>query len=100
MWTTFRRLMIEEICWIGKDIGDFVKVDFFDKNRFYRFAPPSWILNFQTLRFLIDTSRTNKTHIRFLKFVDFWPFGSENKIFSFLGAILDFAAILDYSSKI
>jgi hypothetical protein len=41
MWTTFRRLMVEEICWIGKDIGDFVKVDFFDKNRFYRIAPPS-----------------------------------------------------------
>jgi hypothetical protein len=42
----------------------------------------------------------NKTHKRFLKSVDFWPFGSENKISSFLGAILDFTAILDYSSKI
>jgi hypothetical protein len=78
MWTTFRRLMVEEICWIGKDIGDFVKVDFLDKYRFYRFAPPSWILNFQTLRFLIDTSRTNKTHILLaakIRFFRFWaPF--------------------------
>jgi hypothetical protein len=72
MWTTFQHLMVGEICCTGKDIGNFVKVDFFDKNRFYRFAPPSWILNFQTLRFLIDTSRTQKTHIRFLKFIDFW----------------------------
>jgi hypothetical protein len=60
------------------------------------------ILNskFSNSTVLIDTRRTNKMHIRFLKFVDFWPFGSENKIFSFLSAILDFAAILDYSSKI
>jgi hypothetical protein len=83
MWTIFQRLMVGEIFWIGKDIGDFIKVEFFDKNRFYRFAPPSWILNFQTLLFLIDTSRTNKKHIRFLKFVDFWPFGSENFFFRF-----------------
>jgi hypothetical protein len=41
MWTTFQRLMVGEICWSGKDIGEFVKVDFFDKNRFYQFAPPS-----------------------------------------------------------
>jgi hypothetical protein len=41
MWTTFQRLMVEDKRWIGKDIGDFVKVVFFDKNRFHRFAPPS-----------------------------------------------------------
>jgi hypothetical protein len=37
----------------------------------------------------VDISK--KTHKRFLKFVDFWPFGSKNKIFSFLGAISDYA---------
>jgi hypothetical protein len=41
MFTTFQRFMVGEIYWIGKDIGDFVKIDFFDKNRFNRFAPPS-----------------------------------------------------------
>jgi hypothetical protein len=43
MWTTFQRLPIGKIRCIG-----IVKVDFFDKNQFYRFVPPSWILNIQT----------------------------------------------------
>jgi hypothetical protein len=30
-----------KICRIGKNMGGFVKVDFFDKKRFVQFAPPS-----------------------------------------------------------
>jgi hypothetical protein len=41
--TTFQRLPFREICCIG--IDGFVKIDFFTKNRFIQFAPPSWILN-------------------------------------------------------
>ena len=78
MWTTFQRLAFGEMCCIGKDIGGFEKVDFFEKNRFYRLAPPSWILKFQTQRFFMDTSRTNKTQKRFLKYVENWPFSSNN----------------------
>jgi len=48
----------------------------------------------------MDTSRTNKTQKRFLKSVQNWPFGSKNKIFSVLGAILDFSAILEFSDEV
>jgi hypothetical protein len=51
MWTTFPHLRIGKICYIGKDIGGVVKVDFFAKNRFYRFSPPFWILNVQNSLF-------------------------------------------------
>jgi hypothetical protein len=88
-------LTIGKICWIDKDLGGFVKVDFFDKNRFYRFVPPSWILNIQTQWFLIVTSRKHKTHKRFLKF---GQLAAKIIFFSFLGA-LDFDAILDFRSK-
>jgi hypothetical protein len=76
MWTTFQRLTIGKICWIGKVIGGFVEVGFFNQTRFYRFAPPSWILNIQTQWFLTGTNRKIKTQKRVLTFVDYWPFGS------------------------
>jgi hypothetical protein len=37
MWTTFQRLMVGELCWIGKDIGDFVKIDFTGLRRHLEF---------------------------------------------------------------
>jgi hypothetical protein len=48
MWTTFQCLPFGKLCCIGKDMSGFVKVDFFNKNRFNQFAPPSCIFNYQT----------------------------------------------------
>ena len=99
-WATFRRLGFVEILSTSQIIGGFVKVDFFKKIRFFEFSPPSWIANSQTQPLFMDTSRTNKTQKRFLKSVQNWPFGSKNKIFSVLGAILDFAAILEFGDEV
>jgi hypothetical protein len=41
---------------IGKDKVGFFKVDFFDKNRLNRCAPPSWKLNFHTQQIFMETS--------------------------------------------
>jgi hypothetical protein len=65
IWTTFQRLAFGDKFCNGKDIDGFVKADVFDKHRFTRFEPPSWILNFQIQRFFTDTDRTNKPTFEF-----------------------------------
>jgi hypothetical protein len=76
MWTTFQRLPIGNICWIGKDIGGFVKVSFFWQK---------FILNVQTRWFFIDTvTRQTKRIQGFQFFFVFWPFGCKNIFFHFL----------------
>jgi hypothetical protein len=44
----------------------------------------------------VNASTANKTQKSFLKSVENWPFGSKNKFFCVLDAILDFAAILNF----
>jgi hypothetical protein len=77
-----------------------VQVDFFKQKSIKSIFSAILDYTFQTQRLVVDASTTKQTHKSFWNSVENWRFGSKNKIFEVLVAILDFAAILDLLSNI